>query len=303
MRHHVRGTMGRRATKADDATEADRRLADRKDSDARSATCRQRGSYTNRGPRSHARHQSGRSSCRAGPPRARGDRRCRRQTSKQQVGRGAKQDQAASRRLVQARAAKNRLGWNEDFSGEAGDENFGIGQRRQVGRIAELRQKTLDAGVKVGREKQEADSDQQLLGATAAEVRKRQDAGNDAELANVRKTEEQLAADIKKTAEENKRVQDLAKTFHANVSQFDKKGNLLPADKQAERLQKARSAGSEILALTLDSKDEGLNTKLASLQAEIAKKLTDEEIGHLRLAPDALDGVHEQIQAAGQDSV
>ncbi|HEX4144703.1 MAG TPA: phage tail tape measure protein [Pirellulales bacterium] len=208
--------------------------------------------------------------------------------------RSAKRDEKTARQLVQARAARKWQG--EDFAGEEQLAGFNIGQRRKTGRLAELRQKQIDAGNKVGAEKLDADSDQELLGNAAARIRKAQDAGNAAQLANIRQREEQGKTDEKDALEKLNRLRELTKEYRSNISQFDHKtGKPLPPDQQADRLAKARAAGSQILALTIDSKEE---SKLASLQEEISKRLSDEQITRLRLAPEALDGVASQLQAA-----
>jgi TP901 family phage tail tape measure protein len=279
-----------------DATTADLKLADRKDSDAQRHLQAARSLHERED--SAVKRDSGKADSLAERVRH-GQEVIDDAGDKQANHLRARLGKQEAKQLVQARAArKGQLG-REDFGEENQEGNFAISQRRKSGRLAELRDKALNAGTKVDVERQESDADQGLLAAAAAKVRGSQDVGNAAQLGNVRQTEEQLQAAIKKTADENKRVADLTKTFHENVSQFDKKtGKPLPQDQQAERAAKARAAGSEILGLTLDSKDDGLNAKLASLQAEISKKLTDEEITNLRLAPEAIDGLQSQLQAA-----
>jgi TP901 family phage tail tape measure protein len=144
--------------------------------------------------------------------------------------------------------------------------------------------------------RQDADAGNAVVGDAEKRVRANQAGGNAAQLTNLRKDSAELEAGLNKTRETYEHLKQLVDTVNQNISETDKKGNLLPSDERAKRAKKASGAATEILELTVDSKDEALNKYVEGLKSAIAKRLTDEQIQHIRLVPDNVLGIHAQVQ-------
>ena len=217
---------------------------------------------------------------------------------------GNKLNKEQRREQVSARAAVRSLtrkpailAQPEDFSGEAAEARYGLGRNKKTGRIEGLRQKQLATLARGTAEGQAADVDENRIAAAEAAVNANFERGDTAQLGNVRAEEARLEAALKKGREDKATVEQLKKDYFENVSQFDKQGKLLPSDVRAQHEKTAHAASAKILGLTLENHDPELEKYLDQLKGEVSKKLTDEQIEKLRLAPSAVSGLRDDIQA------
>ena len=114
---------------------------------------------------------------------------------------------------------------------------------------------------------------------------------------------DRAAAEAAKTkAAIDKAHEDLAKLrgysddISKNLNEFDNRGNLLSADVRKANVKKAAAAATAALALTVKSPDDAANKEAVLLHDAISKRLAGSTIKRLAVLPEAIEGVHDQIQ-------